>query len=160
MNITLRERTAETVSVYFERTRSPAIQAMLPQKAQTAEEALEDFRKTQEPGAQSFGRTVYVDGLYVGDVWCYCMDPGGNPQAMVSYCLFEQALWGRGITSEALGLFLEEIRGRFGLEHIGAFVFAGNTGSIRVLEKNGFRLMESFVEDGVKSCYYLRTASD
>ena len=158
MNILLKERTAETAAVYFERTRSPAIQKMLPQRAQTLEAFLADFRTSQEPGAGSFGRTIWADGRYVGDVWCYGMDPAGDPQAMVSYCIFEQALWGRGITSEALRLFLEEIRERFGLKRIGAFTFESNTGSIRVLEKNRFRLAESFTEDGVKSGYYLRPA--
>lgn len=156
MNVRLGERTAETAAVYFARTRAPAIQRVLPQRAQTLEEFLTDFRRTQEPGADSFGRTIYVDGQYVGDVWCYCMDQAGDPQAMVSYCVFEQALWGRGIAAEALRLFLEEIRERFGLERIGAFTFASNAGSIRVLEKNGFRLQESFTEDGVESGYYLR----
>lgn len=156
MKITLGGRTAETVAAYFERTRSPAIRKMLPQKAQTLEEALEDFRKTQAPGAKSFGRTIYADGRYVGDVWCYCMDPDGDPQAMLSYCIFEQSLWGRGIATEALGLFLKEIRERFGLERVGAFTFAGNAASIRVLEKNGFRLQEFFTEDGVESRYYRR----
>lgn len=156
MTVTLDERTAKTVAVYFERTRSPAIQKTLPQKAQTVEEALADFRKTQEPGAASFGRTIYADGRYVGDVWCYCMDQSGDPQAMVSYCVFEKELWGRGVASEALRLFLKDVRERFGLERVGAFTFADNPGSIRVLEKNGFRLMESFTEDGAASQYYQR----
>lgn len=156
MKITLGGRTAETAAVYFEKTRSPAIRSALPQKAQTLEEALADYRKTQLPGAKSFGRTICADGQYVGDVWCYCMDPAGDPQAMVSYCVFEQELWGRGVAAKALGLFLEEIRKRFGLERVGAFTFASNTGSIRVLEKNGFRLQESFTEDGVESGYYQR----
>ena len=155
MKITLGERTAESVAVYFKKAHFPAIRSMLPQKAQTLEEALSDFRKTQEPGASSFGRTICADGQYVGDVWCYCMEPNSDPQAMVSYCIFEQELWGRGAASEALRLFLEEIRERFGLDRIGAFTFASNTGSIRVLENNGFRLTESFVEVGVESGYYL-----
>lgn len=158
MNIRLGERTAETAAVYFERTRIPAIQRFLPQKAQTREEFLADFRKSGEPGSSSFGRTIYADGRYVGDVWCYGMNPSGSPQAMVSYCVFDQALWGRGAASAALGLFLEEIRERFGLEHTGAFTFADNTGSIRVLEKNGFRLTESFTEGGRASGYYLRSS--
>ena len=159
MNVTLKDRTAETAAVYFERTRSPIIRKFLPQKAQTLEEALADFRKSQEPGARSFGRTICADGQYVGDVWCYCIDSGGSPQAMVSYCVFEQELWGRGAASEALGLFLEEIRERFGLERLGAFTLMENAGSIRVLEKNGFRLAESFTENGVASGYYERIPS-
>lgn len=156
MRVSLGERTAETAAVYFKRTRSPAIRKFLPQKARTLEEALADFRKTREPGAESFGRTIRSDGQYVGDVWCYCMDRSGDPQAMVSYCVFETALWGRGIAAKALGLFLEEIRERFGLERVGAFTFSENAASIRVLEKNGFHREESFTEDGVESGYYLR----
>lgn len=157
MNVTLKDRTAETAAIYFERTRSPIIRKFLPQKAQTLEEALADFRKSQEPGARSFGRTICADGQYVGDVWGYCIDPDGSPQAMVSYCVFEQELWGRGAASEALGLFLEEIRERFGLERIGAFTFTANQGSVRVLEKNGFRLAETLVEDGTASGYYTKS---
>ena len=157
MKVTLGERTAETAAMYFARTRTPVIQSVLPQGAGTLEEFLEDFRKSREPGSRSFGRTIWADGRYVGDVWCYGMDPAGDPQAMVSYCVFEQELWGRGSASTALGLFLEEIRERFGAERVGAFTFAGNRASIRVLEKNGFRLEEAFTEDGVESGYYLRS---
>jgi len=154
MTISLGERTAETAAAYFQKARDPAIRRTLPQKAQTLEEALADFRQTQEPGAKSFGRTIWADGQYVGDVWCCGMDPDGDPQAMVSYCVFAKELWGRGAATRALGLFLEEIRGRFGLERIGAFTFSANAASIRVLEKNGFRLAEAFTEDGVESRYY------
>ncbi len=157
MNIELGQRTEETVAVYFERAQNAAIRAVLPQRARTLEEALADYRRTLEPGASSFGRTILADGQYVGDVWCYAMDPSGDPQAMVSYCVFEQALWGRGVASEALGLFLEEIRERFGLERIGAFTFIANQGSVRVLEKNGFLLAETLVEEGTASGYYTKS---
>lgn len=156
MSVKLGQRTEETVAVYFERAQSAAIRAVLPQRARTLEEALADYRRTLEPGASSFGRTILADGQYVGDVWCYCMDRSGDPQAMVSYCVFETALWGRGIAARALGLFLAELRERFGLERVGAFTFSENAASIRVLEKNGFHREESFTEDGVESGYYLR----
>lgn len=157
MNVTLHDRTAVTAAVYFHRAHTPAIRETLPQTARTLEEALAGFRQSQEPGARSYGRTIHADGQYIGDVWCYGIDPEGDPQAMVSYCVFEQALWGRGAATAALRLFLEEIRERFGLERIGAFTFASNAGSIRVLEKNGFRLRESFMEDGVESGFYERS---
>ena len=156
MRVSLGERTEETAAVYFKRTRSPAIRKFLPQKARTLEEALADFRKTRKPGAESFGRTIRADGQYVGEGWCYCLDRSGDPQAMVSYCVFETAPWGRGIAARALGLFLAELRERFGLERVGAFTFSENAASIRVLEKNGFHREESFTEDGVESGYYLR----
>ncbi len=155
MNISLRTRTEETTAVYFEKTRDPDIQRVLPQRAKTVEEALADFRRTQEPGAASYGRTVWADGRYVGDVWCYGLHSGEEPDAMVSYCIFEKDLWGRGTASRALGMFLEEITDRFGLRTAGAFTFAANAGSIKVLERNGFRREETFVEDGVESAYFL-----
>ena len=160
MTIQLKDRTEETVKIYFRRARTPEIQRSLPQRAQTLEEALADFRASQAPGAKSFGRTIYAGGQYVGDVWCYAMDPSGDPQAMVSYCVFEQPLWGRGVATEALRLFLEEIRERFGLMQVGAFAWAGNTGSVRVLEKNGFQLAESFLEDGVEAGYWQKNHID
>ena len=156
MTVTLRDRTGDTAAIYFRRACVPVIQQTLPQKARTLEEALEAFRETRKPGANSFGRTIYVDGQYVGDIWCYGMDPSGDPQAMVSYCVFEQELWGKGAATASLRLFLQEIGERFGLKRVGAFTFLANVGSIRVLERNGFHLQESFVEDGLESGYYLR----
>lgn len=44
MNISLRNRTDETVKIYFEKANRPEIKKVLPQKAQTVEEALEDYR--------------------------------------------------------------------------------------------------------------------
>lgn len=154
MDIVLGSRTAESAAHSFEQMNTPAIRATLPMKAKTAEEAAEDFRISQLPGASSFGRTILADGRHVGDVWCYGIDPDGTPGAMVSYCVFERALWGQGVAFTALARFLPEIAGKYGLKTVGAFTFADNLSSIRILEKNGFQLMEEFVEDGVPSRYY------
>ncbi len=156
MEIHLHPRTAEAVRIYFRKAQHPQIRSMLPQKARTVEEALADFAKTQLPDAKSYGRTVCVDGCYVGDVWIYAIDLQDTPNAMLSYCIFEQKLWGKGAATEAVRLFLEEIRVKFGLATIGAFTYAENGASIRVLEKNGFVLTEEFIEDGVVSRYYQR----
>ena len=152
--IQLCQRTEETVSIYFEKAQQPAIRRTLPQKAQTLEEALADFAKTQLPGATSYGRTIQKDGRYVGDVWIYALDLSDTPNAMLSYCVFEPDMWGKGVATEAVRLFLAEVAGRFGLTSIGAFTYVENAASIRVLEKNGFLLMEEFNEDGVASRYY------
>ena len=154
MNITLGVRTAETAAIYFEKTNNDTIRKVLPQKAQTMEEAMADFHVSQRPGASSYGCTILADGAYVGDVWCYCIDPAGVPNAMVSYCVFEPALWGQGAASSALAQFLPEIVLKYDLKTVGAFTFSHNLPSIRVLEKNGFVLMEEFVEDGVSSKYF------
>lgn len=154
--IVLGTRSEETVRLYFSRAQQPIIKAVLPQKAQTVEEALADYQATLLPDARSYGRTILVDGNYVGDVWCYGLNRDEEPNAMLSYCLFEPAYWGKGIATRAVGMFLEEIRGKFGLQTIGAFTFADHAASIRVLEKNGFCLMEEFVEEGRRSKYFQR----
>lgn len=154
MDITLRERTAETVAVYFEKANTPEIRKVLPQKAKTLEEALEDYGQTLLPGASSYGRTIYVGERYVGDIWCYCIDPHDEPNAMVSYCIFEQDYRGQGVAAAALAQFMEEVWQKFQLKSLGAFTYASNLSSIRVLEKNGFHMMEEFAEDGVLSRYY------
>jgi len=160
MRIELRARTEHQVRIYFDRTRDEEIQRMCPQKAQTVEEAIADFRKTLEADANSFGRTVYADGKYVGDVWLYCIDEEENADAMLSFCLFEKELWGRGIMTEAVRMFLEETERRFSLRTVGAFTFVENRGSQRVLMKNGFVLQESFFEDGRESGYFERRTGD
>ena len=153
MVITLGERTAETVRIYFEKANRPEIKKVLPQKAKTVEEALADYEKTRLPGATSFGQTILADGRYVGDIWCYCIDMEDEPNCMVSFCVFELESWSKGIATAALKLFIEAIRTKYGVKTIGAFTYANNLASISVLEKNGFSVMEEFEENGVLSKY-------
>ena len=153
MVITLGERTAETVRIYFEKANRPEIKKVLPQKAKTVEEALADYEKTRLPGATSFGQTILADGRYVGDIWCYCINMDDEPNCMVSFCVFELESWSKGIATAALKLFIEAIRAKYGVKTIGAFTYANNLASISVLEKNGFSVMEEFEENGVLSKY-------
>ena len=153
MVITLGERTAETVRIYFEKANRPEIKKVLPQKAKTVEEALADYEKTRLPGATSFGQTILADGRYVGDVWCYCINMEDEPNCMVSFCVFELESWSKGIATAALKLFIEAIRAKYGVKTIGAFTYANNLASISVLEKNGFSVMEEFEENGILSKY-------
>lgn len=152
MKVELKDRTAETVVTYFRATRAPEVRKYLPQKAATEAEALAEYAKTQQPGATSYGRTIYADGKYIGDIWCYCIQRD-EPNAMVSYCVFDKAYWSRGVATEALGRFLAEIAQKLGIKSAGAFTYSANKASIRVLLKNGFTDVETFVEDGAESKY-------
>ncbi|MBQ9459306.1 MAG: GNAT family N-acetyltransferase [Oscillospiraceae bacterium] len=154
MTITLDDRTERTVRIYYELSQQPVIKAMLPQKAQSVEEAVCDYKKTLLPKSTSFGRVIRVDGEYVGDVWSYCIDKAETPNAMLSYCVFDRAYWGKGVASTAVSLFLKELRERYPIGSLGAFTFSENIASQRVLAKNGFLLVEEFVEDGKPSRYY------
>lgn len=154
MTIVLSERTEETVRIYFEQAKQPFIKENLPQKAKSVEEALDDYRRSLLPGATSFGRTVTVDGKYIGDVWCYCIDNDGDPNAMLSFCVFDMTYLNKGIATDAVELFINEVHNRYAISNIGAFTFSDNYASQRVLEKNGFALIEKFIEDGRESRYY------
>ena len=105
------------------------------------------------PNATSYGQTVYVDEKYVGDVWCYCINLDDEPNCMLSFCIFELDYWSKGIATTAVNLFIKNVCERYGVKNIGAFTFAHNNASIRVLEKNGFVVVEEFEEDGVLSKY-------
>ena len=153
MRIELKDRAVDTVVTYFQATRDPEVRKFLPQKATNETEALADFEKTQQPGSTSYGRAVYADGSHIGDVWCYCIQQD-EPNAMVSYCIFDKRYWGKGIATETLRLFLSEITARFGLKSVGAFTYSENESSIKVLLKNGFTDAETFVEDGIESKYF------
>ena len=85
-------------------------------------------------------RTIVADGDVVGHALSWTADEG----RMVGYWL-GKTYWGRGIATEALRLYLEEEARRPLL----ATVAEHNTGSRRVLEKTGFRLVSSeLVDDG------------
>lgn len=153
MFITLEKRTADSVRIYFEKANKPEIKQVLPQKAKTVQEALADYEQTLLTDAKSFGQTVYVDGKYVGDVWCYCIDMDEEPNCMLSFCIFELEYWSKGIATTAVKMFIQNICARYNIKSIGAFTFAHNQASIKVLEKNGFTIMEEFEENGVLSKY-------
>lgn len=159
MQICLKNRSEETVRIYFEKTQDFEIKAMLPQKAKTVEEALQDYEKSLKSDSTSYGKIIVVDGQYIGDIWCYGINQKEDPNAMLSFCLFEKSFWSKGLMSEAVELFLKEIQLKFGLKTIGAFVFLENQASIRVLKKNGFQVMEEFVEEGKSSVYLQYTYS-
>lgn len=153
LTITLQERTEDHVRIYFEKASAPEIKKWLPQKAKTVAEAVADFQKSLAPNATSYGKTIYADGRYVGDIWCYCIGEEEEPDAMVSYCVFDKVCWGQGIATQALTLFLKAIKEKYELKHVGAFTYSANKASVQVLLKNGFTMREEFLEDGVMSAY-------
>lgn len=153
-HISLKERTKNHVKIYFQKTQDSEIKRMLPSTVQTEEDALNAFEETQKPGATSYGRTIYYGETYVGDIWCYNINTEESPNGMLSYCIFDKTLWNKGIATQALALFLEELQKHYQVKELGAFLYAANAASRRVLEKNGFVKAETIVEDGVESFYY------
>ncbi|GAA3289033.1 GNAT family N-acetyltransferase [Arthrobacter citreus] len=77
-------------------------------------------------------RTIVADGDVVGSIMAY--REGGVPE--ISYWV-DTARWGQGITTAAVGQFLEE----FSERPIRARAVADNASSIAILEKYGFTVV-------------------
>jgi RimJ/RimL family protein N-acetyltransferase len=80
-------------------------------------------------------KTILVDGQIAGHVLCYGKEFG---RSEVSYWLGRQ-FWGQGVATSALAQFLEKYEQR----PLFARAASDNFGSIRVLEKCGFRLIKT-----------------
>ncbi|MHA7276549.1 GNAT family N-acetyltransferase [Arthrobacter sp. HLT1-21] len=74
-------------------------------------------------------RTILNDGAVVGSILAYRNDE--TPE--ISYWI-DKAQWGQGITTAAVGLFLEEFTDR----PIRARAVVDNVNSIKILERYGF----------------------
>lgn len=155
--IELLARTRENAELYFYKAQDQEIRRMLPSACKTVEEALAAYDETCLPGAASFGRSIYWEGRYIGDIWCYCIDRDKSPNAMLSYCIFEKEYWGQGIATNVVGIFLKQVKEQFSFRSVGAFAYTDNAGSVRVLDKNGFTCREHFIEEGRESVYYERS---
>ncbi|MEU0135000.1 GNAT family N-acetyltransferase [Streptomyces sp. NPDC006296] len=75
-------------------------------------------------------QTVTVDGVTAGNLVAWW----DGDRRFIGYWLGRE-YWGRGIGTRALGLFLEKETAR----PLYADPFAKNTGSVRLLERHGFR---------------------
>jgi RimJ/RimL family protein N-acetyltransferase len=83
-------------------------------------------------------RTIDEDGEVAGYIFTFIH----NGARVVGYWLGREH-WGRGIATEALGAFLEIVDER----PLRATVAPANRASVRVLEKNGFRLLREEPEN-------------
>ncbi|TDC80450.1 N-acetyltransferase [Streptomyces hainanensis] len=81
-----------------------------------------------------FVQAVTVDGELAGNFVAWWAEG----RRFIGYWLGRQ-FWGRGIGTRALALFLEREKAR----PLHADPYLGNTGSVRLLEKHGFRRTET-----------------
>jgi RimJ/RimL family protein N-acetyltransferase len=75
-------------------------------------------------------RTIVADGMVAGNIGSW----QDNGQRLLGYWVGRE-YWGRGVATQALARFVEEVSTR----PLYAHVAVHNVGSIRVLEKCGFR---------------------
>lgn len=86
---------------------------------------------------------IDVDGQAVGSIGLTLQGDVYRMTASITYYLGER-YWGRGIMTEAVGAFTEHAFRAFDLNRIEARVFARNTASAHVLERNGYLLEGRF----------------
>jgi RimJ/RimL family protein N-acetyltransferase len=153
MKVILQDRTNEHVVIFFEKTQDEEIQKLFPFSIKSLEEALKLYEESLKDGAVSYGKVIYYEGKYVGDIWCYCIDEIDEKMAMMSIVIFEKELWGKGIGAQASIEFIKEVFNKYDIDKIGAFTYSLNNRSIGLLEKIGFNSIETFIEDGISSKY-------
>lgn len=154
MDIMLKTRRKDHVVIFWEKTQDEEIKKLFPFSIETLEESLRLFDESLKKDALSYGKVIYFEERYIGDIWCYSIDESNEKMSMLSVVIFEKKLWGKGIATEAAKAFVKEVFDKFDIEKIGAFTYSNNYGSIGLLEKAGFVKIETFVEDGIESIYF------
>lgn len=152
--ICLKGREKEHVLVFWDKTRDEEIQKLFPFSINSLEESIKLFEESLKANAISYGKVIYYNGQYIGDVWCYCIDEIDEKMCMLSIVIFDKESWGKGIGSKVIEKFSDDVFGKYNIEKIGAFTYSFNIGSKRCLEKAGFSEVEVFVENGIESSYY------
>ena len=100
-------------------------------------------------------RTIVVGGLVAGNIGSW----QENGQQLLGYWLGREC-WGRGVATQALALFVDEVS----IRPLYAHVAVHNVGSTRVLEKCGFRrdrVQEAkapAANDGIKEFIFVLSA--
>ncbi|GMQ64315.1 GNAT family N-acetyltransferase [Vallitalea maricola] len=154
MTISLKSRTKEHVKIYWDKTQDEEIQKLFPFSIKSLEESLKLYEETLKEGASSYGKVIYCNEKYIGDIWCYCIDETDEKMAMLSIVIFEKGLWGKGIATETTKFFTQDVFNKYKIDKIGAFTYSFNYRSRGLLQKSGFSEIETFVEDGIESVYY------
>ncbi len=139
----LRDVTEEDLPIFFEHQREPEAHRMaaFPPREHDAFMLHWRTKVIGEPTARK--RTIVVDDCVVGNIGSWHADG----RRLVGYWIGRE-YWGRGIGTAALSEFLCEETTR----PLFAYVAVQNRGSIRILQKCGFRQVDDIQpgSDGVE----------
>jgi RimJ/RimL family protein N-acetyltransferase len=133
-DLLLRDVVEEDLPIFFEQQSDPEANYMaaFTAKDPTNREAFTTHWNRIMADATVIIKTIVFDGQVVGSVLSY--EESGKPE--VSYWI-GKAYWGQGIATRALAAFLARANKT---RPIYARVAKDNLGSLRVLEKCGFRI--------------------
>lgn len=133
-DVRLRDVEHADLEVFFEQQQDPEAveRSKVPPRDRETFMAHWEAKVLGDPDA--FVQTVTVQGRPAGHLVAWWL----QDKRYVGYW-FGREYWGRGVGTAALELFLQQEKVR----PLYADPFIGNTGSVRLLEKHGFRLAES-----------------
>jgi RimJ/RimL family protein N-acetyltransferase len=131
--VTLRDVWESDLPAFFEHQRDPVANEMAAFPARDRDAFMEHWTTKILGVDTGHKRTILVHGEVVGNILGW-EDAGDT---LIGYWIGREH-WGRGIATRALELFLVEVETRPLLAH----VVKHNRGSIRVLEKCGFRIVD------------------
>ena len=141
-DVRLRDVAEADLPILFEHQREPEGVRMAAFPSRDREAFFLHWTTNILGNARAVKKTILCDGRIAGNIVSW--EHSGRP--LVGYWIGKE-FWGRGIATRALCEFVKEVRRR----PLYARVATSNVGSIRVLEKCGFRKSseEAPGEDGV-----------
>lgn len=144
----------QDLEVFFEHQADPVAVEMAAFPARDRERFMAHWAKVRADDTL-VQRTIVADGEVAGNIGSW-PDDG---QQLLGYWIGRE-WWGRGVATQALALLLGEVA----LRPLHAHVVAHNVGSIRVLEKCGFRrdraeeARAAAPEDGIEELVFVLDA--
>jgi RimJ/RimL family protein N-acetyltransferase len=132
----LRDVIEEDLPVFFEHQRDPEAVEMAAFPAREREPFFEHWHTIMDDD-ELVAKTIVSNGEVAGNIGSWERDG----KRLVGYWLGRE-FWGRGLATQALAEFVEELSVR----PLYAEVATTNIGSIRVLEKCGFTVVDTITE--------------
>jgi RimJ/RimL family protein N-acetyltransferase len=127
--VRLRNVEDRDLDVFFDHQADPEAVEMAAFPARDRDQFAAHWAKVRADDANVV-RTIVADGLVAGNIGSW----QENGQQLLGYWVGRE-YWGRGVATQALALLIEEVS----IRPLYAHVVEHNLGSIRVLEKCGFR---------------------
>jgi RimJ/RimL family protein N-acetyltransferase len=132
----LRDVVETDIPIFFEHQREPEANAMALFPARDEEAFNAHWRKLLAD-ENVVKKTIVSGGAVAGNILCF--ERHGRHE--VGYWIGKE-FWGKGLATHALAELLEEV----GTRPLYATVATTNVGSLKVLEKCGFRVVDSRTE--------------
>jgi RimJ/RimL family protein N-acetyltransferase len=142
------------LDIFFDHQMDPKAVEMAALPARDKEQFAKHWAKIRADDTVMV-RTILADGKVAGNIGSWQQ----NGQRLLGYWVGRE-LWGHGVATQALARFVDEVP----IRPLNAHVAEHNGGSIRVLEKCGFRRDRAqeakapAPDDGVRECIFVLDA--